>query len=153
MGRPILALLAAGLTVPLLVTAYFSSWRLGNYGNYVIVAFFSTIISFSGVLLLGLPAYLLLRARKWTAFWVAPVAGFIVAAVAWYVLLSLLGLSSVRSPSDFLSGLADRRVFEMAFWPIGPIGAVAGILVWLIARPDRSTTGGNTGNTDKYPEC
>jgi hypothetical protein len=102
---------------------------------------------------LGLPAYLLLRARKWTAFWIAPVAGFIVATVAWYVLLSLLGLSSVGSPSDFLSGLADRRVFEMVFWPMGPIGAVAGILVWLIARPDRSTTGGNTGNTDKYPEC
>src|SRR5882757_9917004 len=152
MGRPILALLAAGLMVPLLVTAYFSSWGLGNYGNYVIVAFFSTIISFSGVLLLSLPAYLLLRARKWTAFWIAPVAGFIVAAVAWYVLLSLSWLFSARSLSDSLSGLTDVRVFEMVFWPIGPIGVVAGVLVWLIARPDRSAAGGNAGNTDKYPK-
>ncbi|HEY6715176.1 MAG TPA: hypothetical protein VI232_02430 [Reyranella sp.] len=152
MGRPILALLAAGLMVPLLVTAYFSSWRLGNYGNYVLVAFFSTIISSSGVLLLGVPAYLLLRARKWTAFWIAPVAGFIVAAVAWYVFLSLLGLSSVRSLSDFLSGLTDLRAFEMVFWPIGPIGVVAGVLVWFIARPDRSAAGGSAENTDKYPK-
>jgi len=152
MGRPILALLAAGLMVPFLVTAYFSSWRLGNYGNYVIVAFFSTIISLSGVLLLGLPTYLLLRARKWTAFWIAPVAGFIVAAVAWYVLLSLLWLSSARSLSDSLSGLTDVRVFEMVFWPIGPIGVGAGVLVWLIARPDRSAAGGNAENTDKYPK-
>jgi hypothetical protein len=151
MGRPVLALLVAGLTVYILVTAYLSRGAF-PVGNNVVVAFFNAIISFTGVLLLGLPAYLFLLARKWTALWIAPVAGFIVAAVVWYVFISLLGLSSVNSLSDFLSGLTDLPTFKMALWPVGPIGAVAGVVVWLIARPDRSAAAGNSRNTDKYPK-
>ena len=151
MGRPVLALLAAGLTAHILVTTYLS-WGAFSVGNNVVVALFSAIISFTGVIVVGLPAYLFLLARKWTALWIAPAAGFIAAAVVWYIFLSLLGLSSVGSLSDFLSGLTDVATFKVALWPVGPIGAVAGVVVWLIARPNRSAAAGNFENADKYPK-
>jgi hypothetical protein len=41
-------------------------------------------IGFLGPLLLGVPIYLFLQQRKWTSFWVAPIAGFIVAGLIWW---------------------------------------------------------------------
>jgi len=151
--RPILAFLVAGLTVPILVAAHFSSEGAPKFRDYVLIVVVSTIISFCGVVFLGVPAYRFLRARNWTAFWIAPLVGFIVATVAWYVFNLLLGLALTSGQlSNVLSRLIDPFPIGGVLWPVGPIGAVAGILVWLIARPDRSTTGGNTGNTDKYPK-
>jgi len=96
------------------------------------------------------PAYSFLRARNWTAFWIAPLVGFIVATVAWYIFNLLLGLLLTSGGlSIVLSRLFDRFPLDGVLWPAGPIGAFVGILVWLIARPDRSTAGGNTANADK----
>ncbi len=78
--------------------------------------------------------------------------GVIVATVTWYAFNVLLALLSSSGWSRALSVVTDITVLQTALWGIGPIGAVAGALLWLIARPDRSTAAGNTGNTDKYPE-
>jgi len=153
MDRPILAFLVAGLTVPVLVAAWFSSGGAPKFSDYVLIFGISTIISFGGILFLGVPAYSFLRVRNWTAFWIAPLVGFIVATVAWYVFNLLFGLAFSRGQWSYvLSRLIDPFPLDGVLWPVGPIGAFVGILVWLIARPDRSTTGGNTGNTDKYPK-
>ena len=146
MDRLILAFLVAGLSVPILVVAYFSIAGLASVGNLGLILVVSTFISFSGVLFLGLPAYLFLRARKWTAFWMAPLAGFIVAAAAWYVFLFLLGLVLVSDKSYAFSHLTAVGPLRGALWLAGPIGAFVGALVWLIARPDRVRSGGNTAN-------
>jgi hypothetical protein len=153
MDRRTLAFLVAGLTVPVLVAAWFSSGALPKFSDYVLIFGISTIISFGGILFLGVPAYSFLRARNWTAFWIAPLVGFIVATVAWYVFNLLLGLTLTSGNlSIVLSRLFDRFPLDGVLWPAGPIGAFVGILVWLIARPDRSAAGGSAGNTDKYPK-
>jgi hypothetical protein len=87
---------------------------------------------------LGVPVYSFLLARKWTAFWIAPLVGFIVATVVWCVFIFLLVLAFSNGRSDLLSDLAEIHLFRALVWPIGPIGAVVGALLWLIARPDRS---------------
>ena len=150
MGRPILAFLVAGLAVPILVAAHFSSMGAPKFRDYVLIVVVSTIISFCGVVFLGVPAYRFLRAKNWTAFWIAPLVGFIVSTVAWYIFNLLLGLLLTSGGlSIVLSRLFDRFPLDGVLWPAGPIGAFVGILVWLIARPDRSTAGGNTANADK----
>jgi hypothetical protein len=81
-------------------------------------ALYSLMTSYFGILLFGLPLYLLLRAYKLTHFWVAPVAGFVA------------GLAVMYLASSWLVGLP--------WLPIaGPAGAAVGALLWLIARPDR----------------
>ena len=152
MHRSTLALLVAGLVAPIAFAASFYHKGALDEASYGVLIVVSAIISFSGVVFLGLPAYSILRANKWTAFWIAPLMGVIVATVTWYAFNVLLALLSSSGWSRALSVVTDITVFQTALWGIGPIGAVAGALLWLIARPDRSTAGGNAGNTDKYPE-
>ncbi len=102
-------------------------------------------VAYAGTLFVGLPTYLFLRNRKWTAFWIAPIAGFMVATATWYLLVTFI-------PLFFLPRLTQLATLLDALWPIGPIGALVGALMWLIARPDRLTIVGdtaNTGNSDK----
>jgi hypothetical protein len=135
--RPIIAFLVAVLAVPIFVAAYYYLWRSADSG-YLILVLYSAVISFHGVFLLGLPAYLFLRARKWTAFWVAPLVGFIVAAIAWSVVALWVLLAVGRGFSSAFSELMTTGSLGNLLWPIGLMGAVVGALLWLIARPDRT---------------
>jgi hypothetical protein len=146
MHRPTLAFLVAGVVAPIVFAVSFYHKGALNELSYGLVIVVSAIISFSGVFFLGLPAYSFLRANKWTAFWIAPLMGVIVATVTWYVFNVLLALLSSSGRSHTLSVLTDISVLQAVLWEIGPIGAVAGALLWLIARPDRPMTGGNTEN-------
>jgi hypothetical protein len=135
--RPIIGFLVAVLAVPILAAAFYYPGRSAD-GSYLILVLYSAVISFHGVFLLGLPAYLFLRARKWTAFWIAPLVGFIVAAIAWSVFALWVGLALGLGLSRTFSQLMTSQTFRDLLWPIGPIGAAVGALLWLIARPDRT---------------
>ena len=92
------------------------------------LVFLSIIVAYAGAFLFGIPAYCLLRARKWTAFWFAPLAGFIVAGLTWW----LLGiLTPMRG--DWLRGV---------LWPYGPLGAFVASLLWLMAWLERAGSRG-----------
>jgi hypothetical protein len=136
MPREITAFVVAALAVPLLLVAAFPSGKPNDVGYAVTIAI-SAVVSFIVVLCLGLPIYLFLQRKKWTAFWIAPLAGFIVAAVAWHILSFLLILMFGLGLSYALSWLIEIGSLRGILWPIGPIGAGVGVLVWLIARPDR----------------
>jgi hypothetical protein len=90
MDRSGIALLIAAIAAPMLVLAYSYGEGASLGSGYIVESFFVTIMSFAGAFFLGLPAYLILRAKKWTAFWIAPPVGFIVATVTWYVFIFLL---------------------------------------------------------------
>jgi hypothetical protein len=137
MYRPIIGFVVAALAVPVFyaVVAYRGT---SNDTGYAILVAGSTVFSCVVTLFLGAPAYLFLQAKKWTAFWIAPLVGFIVATAPWYVFNLLLGLVLVPDHSYVLSHLTDIDSLLGILWPIGPLGAVAGALLWLIARPDRS---------------
>jgi len=133
--RPIIAFLVAVLVLPLFFAVYAYPGPSG-YASYLIGVVYSAVISFNAVFLLGLPAYLFLRAMKWTAFWIAPLMGFMVAAIAWSVVALLFGLAFGQGLSFSLLLSADSVHFFL--WPLGPLGAAVGALLWLIGRPDRT---------------
>jgi hypothetical protein len=138
MYRPIIGFVVAALAVPIFYAVVAYRATTSNDTGYAILVAGSTVFSCVVTLFLGAPAYLFLQAKKWTAFWIAPLVGFIVAIVPWFVFNLLLGLVLVPDPSYVLSHLTDIDSLEGILWPIGPLGAVAGVLLWLIASPDRS---------------
>jgi hypothetical protein len=133
MARPIIAFLVAPLAVPLFVAV--DMYPLLATPFFVrVVLYLSILTAYVGTFVFGIPAYLLLRARKWTAFWLAPVLGFMGGALAWWLFLAVpwTGSSFRFEPVWDLSRLRD------VLWPYGPLGALVGTLLWLIARPDRA---------------
>ena len=97
----------------------------------------SAIFGYGGVLTLGLPAFAVLRGRKHTAFWIAPVLGFGIGAVTGVVFFVLFGLSLGNSFTFVWHELVAKSVN----WPSPllqtcALGAVVGTTLWLIARPD-----------------
>ena len=115
--------LIAPLAIPVIE---FRAWeRPALPAELLWLVFLSIIVAYAGTFVFGILAYCLLRARKWTAFWFAPLAGFIVAGLTWW----LLGLlTPLRGGTGFLGVL----------WPYGPLGALVASLLWLIAWFERA---------------
>jgi hypothetical protein len=99
------------------------------------LVFLSIIVAYAGTFLFGIPTYRLLRARKWTAFWFAPLAGFIVAGLTWW----LLGLlTPLRGGNGFLDVHSHLDWLRGVLWPYGPLGALVASLLWLMAWFERA---------------
>lgn len=94
------------------------------------------MLGYLGTVLLGPPVYLALRARKLTAFWIAPLAGFVVGVGMLCLFLIVLSLSFGQNFGTALASL-DSSQFKAAVAFGGLPGAAVGALLWLIARPDR----------------
>jgi hypothetical protein len=137
MSRPVIAFLVAPLVVPLFLLPSLYSGMPDKFW-FAVTLIVATITAYAGTFFLGLPAYLFLRARKWTAFWIAPVLGFIAGSVAYCVFVVLFGLSLGSSLSSVMSDFSNVSGLRDLLWPIGPEGAAVGSLLWLIARPDRA---------------
>src|SRR5207253_493553 len=95
----------------------------------------SVVVAYIGVVVLGVPAYLFLRARGWTSFWVAPVLGFAVGAVMWLVFSAAFALALDQGIAGVRSSLSDPGTLSGVLWPGGIVGAAVGVAFWLIARP------------------
>jgi hypothetical protein len=89
-------------------------------------------VSYPVILLLGVPAYILTRSKGWTGLPVYVVLGALLGAIAYLVTFTVgphLGASSRP-----MYALAVR----MLYFPLElTYTAVALILFWLLARPDR----------------
>jgi hypothetical protein len=126
--RSVLAFLIAPLVVPApyAVSAIYYS-LIDRWGApwFLFIAGIMALITYAGVISLGIPAYLLLRSLGLTAFWIAPVTGFIVGAITdWVAIVCFLP----PAPADqLLRAMASAGVY----------GAVVGAILWLIARPYR----------------
>ena len=136
MNRRIIAFVVAPLLVPILLAHYLYTLA-ANETWFMVALMFSVAIAHGGTFILGVPIYLLMRARNWTSFWIAPLLGFFAAGFMWLgfaALLALLldqGMSGVRVVLTNPHGLSD------VMWPFGPLGAIVGMAFWLIARPDK----------------
>jgi len=102
-----------------------------------ITVIIAAIFGYGGVAALGMPAFRLLRARKHTAFWIAPVLGLTVGVATWVVFIVLFGLSLGNSWSFVSHDLVSNSAHLWAVLPTGALGAAVGATLWLIARPDR----------------
>ena len=96
-------------------------------------------MSYTGTLILGLPIYLVLRARGLTHVWIAGVVGFAIGAVMWLVFSVLFVLSLGQGMTGVQLALTDNmRSLSGILWG-GVLGTVVGTLFWLIARPNKQT--------------
>ena len=130
--RTPIAFLVAPFAVPLIVAMLVPARGPQDTAAAIAVAV-SAFVSYFGAFIFGVPGYLFLRARQLTAFWIAPVAGFIAGTMMLFVFFALLGLSLGNRGS----GLADPNLLSIALKATGPLGALVGTIIWLIARPDR----------------
>jgi hypothetical protein len=102
----------------------------------------SMIFAYGGMVVFGVPTYLLLRSRNIAALWVALAAGFAYGALTMQVFLVLLGLSLGASIQESVAGL-PKLIRHPEQWPVGfmlpgVLGGMVSLTFWLIARPDRA---------------
>jgi hypothetical protein len=118
-------------------TAFDGSSQVISVKSYDVVMV-SMIMGYSGTVLFGVPAFLILRSFKLTAFYIAPFIGFVVATLTTilfqFVLALLMGSTLSTAFKSLLEGITSPTGFV---WP-GFIGALVGITLWVIARPDRA---------------
>lgn len=122
--------LIAPLAIPLI--ELYPLLRLGGLAMQLLaVAYLIAAGAYVGTFLFGIPAYLLLHTRKWTAFWYAPVAGFAVAGLTWLFVQAVVTLVFGGPLFDVHSYLDWLRP---VVWPYGTLGALVASFLWLLAR-------------------
>ncbi len=136
MNRTLVAFLIAPLVVPALMFFYLRGLASTDFWHAFSLVI-SVIFAYTGVWVLGFPAYLFLRARRWTGFWLAPVLGFVIGAVMWLVFGVALSVSLGHSLAAAIPDvIRDPNMLGGVLWPSGIAGAATGATFWLIARPD-----------------
>jgi hypothetical protein len=136
MSRHGLAFLVAPLWVPTLVGLYCHLLLFSRPGQEELVAIavvLSAVLGYGATLVFGGPAFAFMRARRLTSAWSAAAAGLAIGALTSVVFTLGLSLSLMRDPSlvELLQDAAS--LFHVAS---GAMGALVGITLWLIARPD-----------------
>jgi hypothetical protein len=139
-SRSVAAFLIAPLWVPLIVVPYtlFVIFPYPAQHLWVAVAgLLSTVFTYLGVGLIGLPVFRFLRSRNWTVIWIASVAGFVIGSAMWLVFTVIFILSLGESFSGVASATQDWRNQAAFLWLPGALGTLVGLTLWAIARPDR----------------
>jgi hypothetical protein len=130
--RTIVAFVVTPLAVPIALAPDLLFGHVSR-GWPTSVLILMTIISYIGLLLFGVPTFVMLSDRGWTAFWLAPLCGFAFGVVTWLACLVVVAVVFSYSLDDIFTW---SEIME-AVWPGGGAGAVSGVIFWLIARPDR----------------
>src|SRR5262249_54959188 len=142
------AFLLAPLTVPLLMSALALQILSEVPSLYWFGLLIAAVASYTGAIFVGAPAYVTLRLRGLTAFWLAPVVGSMAGMI---IAMALAAILPVALESSILSSIA--QIFANgARWGeviiaqpnarealVGPamLGALVGTVLWLIGRPDQ----------------
>ena len=122
----------AFIIAPALVPIFAIVW-LPN----ALVVIVAGIAAYGGMTIIGLPVYLALRMRGWTALWVAILIGFVSGVVIWFAVGAMIALLLGERLAGAIAALRDPAWRSGAIWPSATIGAVVATTFWLIARPDR----------------
>lgn len=135
--RHAMAFLSAPLWVPLIVVLVASGIPtpsgMPSASGLMVFAVVSAFFAYLGMVVIGIPAYLFLRWRRWTSLWPAAVVGFVAGFVMALGLVgSWGGWTAALDPSanDLFAGLVSALV-----------GVLVAATAWLIIRPDRERAG------------
>ena len=133
MTRSVIAFVVAPLWVPVVVAPYAAVFVVphpvqSQWVAILILTIFSVIPAYGVVLAFGLPGFLILRFYQLTNLWIFAVLGFVVGLAE--------GAAATRLP---------LTAAEIA-WLLAPslLGLAIGVTFWLIARPDRNITEGDS---------
>lgn len=127
--RNFLAVTLAPLVVPVVLSFVLSSIDYGG-GATTVVFFSSLFLAYLGMIALGLPVFLFCKRRGLTSAWMAALMGFLIGGIVCLLFFTAFGVMLGLNPS-----LSRSIVIQ---WMVGmaSLGAVVGLVFWLIARPD-----------------
>lgn len=140
LGKARMRILAAFAVAPLCAPAIVTSLFLATASPWSdIGAIVSVTLAYLAMLVLGVPAFYFLEARKLTSFWVALTAGFFIGAATYLIFEVVIGLAFDMDLAHALSvtsaltspGSGDLFLLGLA----GVSGTAAALVFWLIARP------------------
>ena len=94
------------------------------------------IVGYGGMLALGPPILVALRALGWTSGWLAAPIGVLCGMTLWIVTGFFFALSLGASWSQACASAVELQWLDR-IWTAAGIGAAVAITFWLIARPDR----------------
>ncbi|HVW75153.1 MAG TPA: hypothetical protein VHC39_16065 [Rhizomicrobium sp.] len=139
--RTVLAFAVAPLWVPLSVVSavFLFDPYVHQDGGVVAPGIVSTLVTYIGVLTIGLPAFLFLKARGWTSWKLAVALGLAAGLVMLAAFGIVFGFSFGEDLGEQLKLLRQETLLSnaIAFLVTGGLGALVGITLWSIARPDR----------------
>jgi hypothetical protein len=141
--RAVMAFFAAPAAVPLCLLLFSLPISNKDATAAAAVLLVSLVLSYAGTLIFGVPIYTFLVKRGYTAFWIAIMLGFFIGALTWLIFAYFTAPSSTKGVSGVHYGLSDPQTLKTALWPCGGLGAITGMILWLIARPDRETHEGH----------
>jgi hypothetical protein len=120
--RTIVAFLVTPLAVPIALLPYLFFGQRAGWPTSVPILM--TIISYIGLLIFGVPTFVLLIERGWTAFWLAPLCGFAFGVATWLACLVVVAVVFSYTLADVFTwdSLAE------ALWPGGGAGVVSGTI-------------------------
>ena len=153
MNRHVAAFLLAPLAMPLVMSAVTLQILREVSSLYWFGLLIAAVVSYAGVFLVA-PVYMTLRSRGWSAFWIAPVAGFMVGVIVAIgliaVLPAVLQSGALSYILEMLHGMGEVIIAPntqiwsttvdgppLALLGPGTLGALVGTVLWLIGRPDR----------------
>ncbi len=141
--RLILGFLVAPISPGLLIVIPAIVFGFGNMGEGIWLITLAGMLGYPIAIILGISLFILFRSRGWNGLLIYVMSGAFLGLIIYVISLPFGGYSS----SDML------RLFERfsntahVHAPLGMIcGAIAALLFWLIARPDRSGYKRNAGN-------
>jgi hypothetical protein len=94
------------------------------------------VFSYGGVYAFGWPAYGFLRKHGYTNAWIAVVIGFASGFLVWQIFCVVFPLSLDEGGLEIRKAFAHWELWSDLLYP-GGLGSIVGIILWLIARPDR----------------
>jgi Na+(H+)/acetate symporter ActP len=144
-NRTVIAFIVAPLWVPVAAGVAASTLEPGDNLSVAVDMFYNAFVAYLGAFALGLPAFLFLRYRKMTTFWIATPTGCIIGGV-WGVIFttSLIFYGGGIGVIQKVFGGSGNLV-QMSLSP-ALLGIIVGATVWLIVRPDRQKREGGTTN-------
>ena len=133
--RVILGFLVAPISPGLLIVILGVVFGFGKSGEGMWLIKLSGMLGYPIAMVLGVPLYIFFRSRGWNGLLIYIAAGALLGLIIYLMYIPLGGYSS-----SGLSGLSERfSNTARVYIPLGMIcGALAALLFWLIARPDRS---------------
>ncbi|HXC56835.1 MAG TPA: hypothetical protein VNU97_16165 [Rhizomicrobium sp.] len=139
--REKIAFVVAPLAVPLLLALLYATLVSAAPADWAMAAIgLSLVFAYFGLFVLGLPLYLLLKARGIARLWVFLAGGFVVAVATDALLQLALGVWAGDSARSVLSTALDNMFGSLIF--LTGLAGLAGVVVagvfWCIARPDRA---------------
>jgi uncharacterized integral membrane protein len=137
MMRRVIAFIVAPMAVPIVGFPYILSMMQG--GTWIAIGtVIAIILAYVGTLGIGVPLLTLLWNRRWTALWITVVVATIGGVIMWEIfLLVLFPLLLGQEVVSLGSALAKPDMLNGILWPAGVLGIATGIVLWLIARPDK----------------